>query len=659
MDNSSKTVAVKSQSVVTEDFSFLGLGGKKDRLNFRLVMHIFRRSFPFLKPVIRHFFILIGIAIPISLYGIVMILMTTGLIFTNIFQGKPLGNFTAWLLGLDPAVYVTVEQLTAEARLSLRWEAIFLILLAFPVMVILGSGVAYYQLWIIQRINQLLRVQLIERIQAMSMRFHTGTKIGDAIYRVYQDSAMVTNIIRSLIIDPTRIIITFFFGVLVSGLFDPLLALIIILTVIPIMILGSRFSPKMRQEFRAMRETNSELTSQIQETIAGIKAIKANGSEKTYQMKFESHSLTAFAAAFNARYRLALLGMLGFFIIAIGLVIGEARLAVITSKEAVTWAVSLLALIGYAKFNIGAYTSARGNIDNGLSNLERILILWGRLQDMAIGLDRVFDVLDLEPEVRDADDAIEMPTFKNNVIFENISFGYTSDNIVIKNVNLKANAGEITALIGPTGSGKTTLVNLLLHLYELNDGAIYIDGININRIKLESIRQNISIALQENILFGTTIRENIRYAVPGATDEQVIAASKIACAHEYISALPQGYDTLLGERGAKLSTGERQRLSIARAVIKNTPILILDEPTAALDAETELAVVKNLTRWGRDRAIFLITHRLSTIRQADQIIYLQEGEVIESGSHKTLINTENSAYRRFVELEENHRSKTK
>jgi ABC-type multidrug transport system fused ATPase/permease subunit len=245
-----------------------------------------------------------------------------------------------------------------------------------------------------------------------------------------------------------------------------------------------------------------------------------------------------------------------------------------------------------------------------------------------------------------------MPAFETSITYENVAFGYRSEQAVLEDVTFEARAGQITALVGPTGSGKTTLVTLLLHLYELNGGAIRIDGLNINRIKLDSLRRNISIALQENILFGTTVRENIRYAVPNAGDDDVIAAARIACADEFIGTLPQGYDTLLGERGTKLSTGQRQRLSIARAVIKNTPILILDEPTAALDAETELKVIRNLTEWGKGRVILVITHRLSTIRSADQIICLRDGKVVEAGSHEELMRREGGTYRNLVTMED-------
>jgi ABC-type multidrug transport system fused ATPase/permease subunit len=208
------------------------------------------------------------------------------------------------------------------------------------------------------------------------------------------------------------------------------------------------------------------------------------------------------------------------------------------------------------------------------------------------------------------------------------------------------------AIVGPTGSGKSTLAALLLRLFDPEAGAIEIDGVDLRRFRVASLRRRIAIALQENLLFGATIRENIRYAVPQASDAEVRAAARVACADEFIEKLADGYESELGERGTKLSTGQRQRLSIARAVLKDTPILILDEPTASLDAETELRVLRNLAEWGRGRVIFLVTHRLSTIRRADRVAVLREGRVVEFGGHEELMRIPGGTYRGLVEAEE-------
>jgi ABC-type multidrug transport system fused ATPase/permease subunit len=262
---------------------------------------------------------------------------------------------------------------------------------------------------------------------------------------------------------------------------------------------------------------------------------------------------------------------------------------------------------------------------------------WGAAQDVTIGLDRVFELLDLEPEVKQAADAIPLPPLRRSVRFEGVHFRYQADRPALEGVDFEARVGNVVAIVGPTGSGKTTLMGLLLRLFDPDAGRITIDGVELTRFQLESLRAGIAVALQENLLFGASVRDNIRFAVPDASDAAVRAAAEVASAGEFVAALPHGYDTMLGERGAKLSTGQRQRLSIARAVLKNAPILILDEPTAALDAETELRVLERLAAWGQGRLIFLITHRLSTIRRADQILVLREGRIAESGTHAELL----------------------
>jgi ABC-type multidrug transport system fused ATPase/permease subunit len=263
----------------------------------------------------------------------------------------------------------------------------------------------------------------------------------------------------------------------------------------------------------------------------------------------------------------------------------------------------------------------------------------------------VFELLDVEPEVRDAEGAVPCPAPRERVAFHGVHFRYKPDRPALEGVDLEARVGAVTAIVGPTGSGKSTLMALLLRLFDPDSGRIEIDGVDLRDMQLASLRARIAIALQENVLFGTSVRENIRYAVPGASEAQVREAARIACAEPFIAALPAGYDTLLGERGTRLSSGQRQRLSIARAVLKAPDILILDEPTASLDAHTEIAVLENLAAWSEGRAILLVTHRLSTIRRADRIVYLEGGRVVECGTHDALMASPSSRYRRLVETE--------
>ena len=274
-----------------------------------------------------------------------------------------------------------------------------------------------------------------------------------------------------------------------------------------------------------------------------------------------------------------------------------------------------------------------------------------------MGLDRVFEILDIEPDVSNAPNAVPMGELTREIRFDGVGFAYEPDRPVLRDVSFSANAGEITAIIGPTGSGKSTLMALLTRLFDPDAGSIAIDGVDLRQLDVESLRRNVAIALQENVLFALSVRDNLSYAAPDATDEAIRQAAYVSCVDDYVASLPNGLDTVLGDRGGKLSTGQRQRLSIARAIAKDPPILILDEPTAALDAATEHRVLERLNAWAqgdderRRRAIFLITHRISTIRQAHRILYLEEGRVAEQGSHDELMAIPDGRYRSFVETE--------
>lgn len=328
-------------------------------------------------------------------------------------------------------------------------------------------------------------------------------------------------------------------------------------------------------------------------------------------------------------------------------------MAVWARMDRETFAAVLISLVGlsYVVWNLAAYQWASGETATASFQVQGLLRSWAAAQDMAMGLDRVFSILDIEPDVVDAPDAIPMPPFTREIRFENVSFGYDPDEPVLRNVSFSVEPGTITAIVGPTGSGKSTLMSLLPRLFDPDSGSVQIDGVDLRRLEVDSLRDNVSVALQENILFGMSVRDNIRYVVPDADDARVREAVEVACVDDYIAGLPKGLDTVLSDRGGKLSSGQRQRLSIARAIIKNAPILVLDEPTAALDAGTELRVFERLGKWAKGRAVFLITHRISTISRADQILYLDNGEIVERGNHAELMQVTDGRYRRFVETE--------
>ena len=280
---------------------------------------------------------------------------------------------------------------------------------------------------------------------------------------------------------------------------------------------------------------------------------------------------------------------------------------------------------------------------------------WCVLQDMSVGLKRAFFLLDVPPEVADKREAKPLPEIGDGVSFDGVRFGFDAARPVLEEASFEARPGTVVAIVGPSGAGKSTLLSLLLRLYDVDAGGVRIGGVDIRDLRVRELRSAIAIVLQENALFPVSVAENVRYAAPEASDATVREALRVACADEFVDALPQGIETVLGERGAKLSSGQRQRLSIARAVAKDAPILILDEPTAALDVATEQRVFERLAAHGREqdaqKVTFVVTHRLGTIRRADQILFLDHGRIVERGRHEELMNIADGRYARYVNSE--------
>jgi len=616
------------------------------------VLQIFRRCIGLLRGVRRHVALLVLGWTTLLTIVLVPGLVLSDLLATRVLVGEPLTEIQARIVRMDPAETVHVDALTTEQRREIARRGLVASVGIAIVLVPLLLALVYYYVWILQRLNQLLRLELLERLQTLSLRFHAESRVGDAIYRIYQDSAMATQLIRVLILTPLRAAAIFGVGLVVVPMLDPRLGLLL-LSVVPLQLLvGARYSRRLRVRFRRAREANSRLTSRIQETLLGVRVLKAFGAEGREQQRFEAASREAFHAAYEARGSLAIYGVLLFFAIGLAIVPANAWTALKTLDAEPLHAAWIGAWLGIGVWTLGVYQFFKDRFGSGARGFRSLLRTWGTGQDIAIGLDRVFELLDLEPEVSDTPDAVEMPPLASGVRFRDVRFRYQPDRPCLEGIDLEAPRGTVTALVGPTGSGKSTLVTLLLRLFDPDAGAIEVDGRDLRGLQLESLRRNVAIALQENLLFGTTVRENIRMAVPDASDAAVQEAARVACADGFIRALPEGYDTLLGERGTKLSTGQRQRLSIARAVLKDAPILVLDEPTASLDAATEVELLRRLAAWGRDRVIFLVTHRLGTIRRADQIVVLRDGRVVERGTHEELADESGGSYRRSLDLED-------
>ncbi len=592
-----------------------------DDFDFARVLQIFLRTWPFIKPLSRHLLFFVVCSALVFLFATTLGFIVTGLINGGIIGGKPLGLLHAGIYGLDPAVFVEVEELSADARRQLPSLAVWSFVPLVALVIIAGMLLYQYSIWIFQSINQLMRVRLIEQLQMQSLAFHSQAQTGDAIYRIYQDSAMVTSIIRSIFLDPLMFLGRYLFGLGVVAAFSPQLALILGITIIPVLFLGRYFSSPLRVAFRRARERNSQLTSWIQESMVGIRVIKATGNESQRESAFKRLSQEAFAAAFEARVMLTVMGILAFALVGLAIIATQSLTALYANTEADTYARNLLLGFGFAVWNLGSFTAASTRTNDSMGSLESLLTIWGRAQDMAVGLNRVFEILDLEPEIMDASNASDLENIGNGVTFQNVTFGYDSQRPVLSGISLASAPGNITAIVGPTGTGKSTLMSLLLRLADPQTGVVTVGGKDIREITIASLRRWISIATQENILFTASVLENIRYAVPEADRDAVIAAAKVACADEFINQLSEGYDTPLGERATKLSTGQRQRIVIARALVKDSPILILDEPTAALGVKESRKVLELIQDVkARGIPIILISHNMPHVFEvADRI----------------------------------------
>ena len=612
------------------------------------------RCWPYYRPQAKHLATFVLINSVLGAFALGAAFIGTDLIENKIILGEKLEPLQATMLLLDEDFVSSAGaengQLGLEQRKAVRERVI--VLAGVLAVLLLGISVCvwYYMTWIFQRVNQHLRVEMLSRVEHLSLRYHSDSKTGDAIYRIYQDSATIVNVLLYMVISPLRVVAWATFGIVVLLLFSPALGFLLVAAAVPTIMLMRFYIPKIRVAATLSREYNSDLTSRIQETLAAIRVVKASGAETRLMERFQSDSQKALDAAFDMRKYIAYLTV---SVAVVGL-----SFVFIADYFMATWAIrgdstflgGSIALVGFAVWNLGAFKVATGRGEEVSAQIWELAFYWSTVQDLVAGLKRAFFLLDLEPEVVDVESPQAFPEKLKEVRIENIEFGYQPDRMILKGASLSAKTGTLTAIVGATGSGKSTLMSMLLRLYNPDSGAVLVNEVALSQISAEDVRSNVSIALQQNVLFATSVADNIRYGRSDIDQGQVTAAAQVACADEFVRAMPDGYDTELGERGGKLSTGQRQRISIARAVLRDTPILILDEPTASLDAETERRVMANLGEWGRERVVFIITHRLSTIRNADQIAFLEDGVIKELGSHQQLL-AQNGAYAEFVAAE--------
>jgi len=540
--------------------------------------------------------------------------------------------------GLTGLMPLLVERVFDDIFADRKISALNLLPTAIVLIFLLRGITSFAQNYLMDLVGQRiicdLRDELNQHIQRLSLAFFNRTPTGDILSRVSNDVALVrtalTDAVASVMRDATSLVAL----IVVAFYKDPVLALIAFLvfpaSVLPIV----KLSQRLRRFSKRGQRTLGTLTSLLQETVQGNRVVKAFGMEDYERERFQAENRRLYRLYMKASMIKALttpaLEVLAAF--AIGGVVWYGGNSVIAGGRSQGSFLAFLTAMFLLYEPFKRLTKANATIQQGVA-----------------GAERVFELLDTEPDVVDRPGARALTAMRRGIVFENVGFRYGTEP-VLKDVTLKIQAGEVVALVGMSGGGKSTLADLIPRFYDVTEGRITIDGVDLRDYTLRSLRAQIALVTQFTFLFNDTVRANIAYGDPGKSMDDVVTAAQAANAHEFITALPHGYDTPIGELGVTLSGGQRQRLAIARALLKDAPILILDEATSALDTESERLVQQAIERLMVNRTTLVIAHRLSTIRRADRIVVVVRGQIVEEGTHEELLAL-GAEYRKLYDLQ--------
>ncbi len=528
---------------------------------------------------------------------------------------------------------VAIDHFIAAKRLD-GLGLIALVMLAIYALNNLFQAIAAWAMAVVsQSALKRMRQDLFQHLQTLSLSFFDRNAPGELMSRLTNDIDAINQAVSQNVTSLLASVLSMGGIIIAMFVLDRWLA-VTALFVVPIMLGFTEFVARYtRSGFRELQKHLGGLNGVMEEAISGQRVVKAFRRNESVIEQFRKHNQQVYRAGVTANsYALLLMPLTN--------VLGNFFVIVIAGLGG--W----LALQGLVSVGIIATFISYGQ--SFINPLRQLANMYNSIQAALAGAERVFEIIDTPSEVDDAPNAASLNAIRGDVRFDHVNFEYQPGAPIIKNMSLGAKAGEIIALVGPTGAGKTTIINLLSRFYEINSGAISIDGTDIRKVKKADLRRKLGIVLQDTFLFSATVMENIRYGRLDATDEEVIKAAKMADADHFIRQLPHGYQTLLSERASNLSQGQRQMLAIARAILANPGILILDEATSSVDTRTEVRIQKALLRLMQGRTSFVIAHRLSTIRDADNVIVINNGEIVEQGTHQQLLERRGFYHRLYL-----------
>lgn len=491
-----------------------------------------------------------------------------------------------------------------------------------------------YQIsWLGQNMVNEIRMNLFSHLQDLSFSFYDKSEAGRIISRVTNDTDTLSMIFVQGIVAALGDILTLV-GIVVVMLWLNVPLTLVTLLVLPLLLLSTLvFQSRLRRAYRMTRKKIAKVTSKLQESISGMREIQSFTRERDTMKMFRQANIENLQANVQAGRIFALLMPVIRIIGAVGTCI-------------VLWYGGILTIGG--GITVGILVAFLAYVTSFFRPIVNLTTFYNTVQSAMAAAERIFETMDTKPEIADAPDATELVHTKGGIAFQNVSFGYNPSDPVLKNIDFSIEPGKTLAIVGPTGAGKSTIVRLLSRFYEPQSGTITVDGYDVRNVTVKSLHNQMGIVLQEPFLFSGTIMENIRYGKLGATDEEVKNIAKLIGAHEFITSSPDDYETAVGERGMRLSVGQRQLISFARALLRDPSILILDEATSSLDPYTELKIKRGLSVLLRNRTSLIIAHRLSTVRNADNIIVVNDGKIVEEGNHRELMKNR-GLYRRLYD----------